>query len=305
MNNLNYEEIQVSLIILNFNTKKMTEDCINSYLKNFDEQITYEIILIDNNSSDGSKEYFTEKYSLSKRIKLVFNDSNIGFGNGNNIGASLAKGEFLVFANSDTIIKKLNVLNLINCFKEVNNIGILSCKIMNNDDSIQSVGYNFPSIWNDIKLNFLFWNFNFVKKIRYRNYMERGLFQTDWLTGSFFMCKRTDFLEINGFDSSIFMYAEDLDLCARMKALGRKNYIFDKEEIYHLHGKSSGGNNVKFQNLLESKKNYLYVLKKNDLVKYPYLLYLFSIIHIFILTVGKTFISNFKSARSNYCWKPF
>ncbi len=287
-------DIQVSVIILNYNTKEMTVNCVESYIRNFEGLENYEIILVDNCSTDGSWDYFNEKLSTHKRIRLVYNEKNVGFGNGNNIGVEYAKGRFLIFANSDTLVKKFDVQNMINCFIVEPNIGVLSCKILNQDGSIQSLGFSNPSVINDFKLNFLFWNFNIVKKFRFKKYSERGLFKVDWVSGSFFMCRRDDFLNLNGFDSNIFMYAEDLDLCARIRKLGKENYVLDSEEIYHLHGKSS---NVNYTKLLKEKQNYLYVIKKNRISKFPKTIMIMHIVNITVVIGFKRIISCFRTKK--------
>ena len=293
MDSISTSDIQVSIIILNYNTKKMTVNCVESYVQAFDGLDNYEIVLIDNNSTDGSKDYFNAKFAACERVKLIYNENNFGFGIGNNIGVEHARGEFLIFANSDTLVKKFDVQNMLNCFTG-RNIGALSCKILNEDGSIQSLGFKYPSLLNDFKLNFLFWNFNFVKRLRFKNYSERGLFKVDWVSGSFFMCKRDDFTAINGFDPKIFMYAEDLDLCSRLENSGKENYVLDSEEIYHLHGKSG---KFSFRKLLKAKRNYLYVVRKNELSKVPYLLYLFGVLHLIILYIGKKIISCIKNEK--------
>lgn len=284
------EEIKVSCIILNYNTKKMTTDCIESYIEGFDGRLNYEIIVVDNNSPDGSREFLEKKYSYNPTIKMVFNNENVGFGKGNNIGAQIAAGEFLVFANSDTLAGTININKLLECYERTPNIGVLGCKILNKDDSIQTLGFSYPSIWNDFKLNFLFWNFNFVKRIRYRNYMDKGLIPTDWVTGSFFICRRSDFLEVKGFDPNIFMYAEDLDLCFRIEKSGKKNHVLDTETVYHLHGKSGDKQGIELEKLIKVKSNYRYVDKKNAISKHANVIFVMGVCHSLILWITKKIV---------------
>jgi GT2 family glycosyltransferase len=285
------ENIQVSLIVLNYNTKKMTVDCVNSFIKNFDKEINYEIILVDNNSCDGSKEYFKRMFLSNKNVKLVFSNENLGFGKGNNLGAEHSVGKHLIFANSDTIPNMFSIRNMVNCFDQNAKIGALGCMIQNADGSIQSLGFNYPSLINDFKLNFMFWNFRFVKKIRYSKYRIRGIFRRDWVSGCFLMCLKTSFEAVGGFDSQIFMYAEDLDLCARFEKFGLVNYVIDTECIFHLHGKSG---KLKFSKLIEAKKNYYYVIKKNKIAKYAKVIFCMNIINIILIYSLKTIIRAIK-----------
>lgn len=272
--------INISIIIVNFNTKEMTSRCVDSFINNRVDDNNIEIIIVDNASTDGSDFYFREKYSYMSNVKIIKNEENVGFGLANNKGVEVAQGNYIAFANSDTYIEGLNFESLVKCFEKQKNIGALSCKILYPNGTIQTLGFDFPSLWNDFKLNALFWNYKFMKKIRYHNYQNKGLFKRDWVSGCFFMCEKKIFQEVNGFDSRIFMYAEDLDICARFFSLGNQNYVYDNEEIYHLHGKSSHEKKINFKKLLVSKKNYYYVMRKNKLVLWPRLIYLMHVIHL-------------------------
>ena len=256
--------MEISIIIVNYNTKKITEECIVSLLNNPTvNNIEYEIIVVDNKSSDGSLEYLkNKKYS---RTKIISNNRNSGFGQGNNLGIKNSKGEYILLLNSDTIANNLNFEKMIKIFEENNDIGILSTKILNDDNSIQSLGFKYPSVLNEIKLNQLFWNYNFVKKIRFRNYKDKGLKKVDWVSGCCMMFRKDDFENIGMFDEKIFMYAEDLDICYRMNKSGKGIYVYDKTNIYHLHGKSSEKKTLKLKNLLKIRANYYYVIKKNNI----------------------------------------
>ncbi|NUU59624.1 glycosyltransferase family 2 protein [Paenibacillus agri] len=281
--------MSISIVIVNYNTKEITSRCVDSFLYNRVDDNDVEIIIVDNASTDGSSIYLQEKYSQRENIRIILNEKNLGFGLANNIGVKVAKGNYIAFANSDTYVESFNFKNLITCFEEQKNIGALSCKILYPNGSIQTLGFNFPSLWNDFKLNALFWNYKFMKKIRYRKYKNKGLIERDWVSGCFFICKKELFKEVNGFDSSIFMYAEDLDICARFFSLGCRNFVYDKEQIYHLHGQSSINSKVSFKKMLKSKKNYYYVMRKNKLVIWPGVIYLMHLIHLIGLFLFKRF----------------
>ncbi|MBT2290573.1 glycosyltransferase family 2 protein [Paenibacillus albidus] len=286
--------MNISIVIVNYNTKEMTSRCVDSFLHNRVDDKDIEIIVVDNASTDGSSVYFQEKYSYRENIKIILNEKNFGFGLANNIGVGVARGHYIAFANSDTYVDGFDFGNLIKCFEEHGNLGALSCKILYPNGSIQTLGFDFPSLLNDFKLNVLFWNYKFVKKIRYRNYHNKGLIKRDWVSGCFFMCKKELFQKVNGFDSEIFMYAEDLDICARFYSLGLENFVYDKEEIYHLHGQSSINSKISFKKMLVSKKNYYYVMRKNKLVIWPQLIYLIHLIHL----VGLFLLKRFKQISS-------
>ncbi|MCQ6564938.1 glycosyltransferase family 2 protein [Bacillus mycoides] len=254
----------ISFIIVNYNTKNITEDCVNSINKNKSlKHFNYEIIIVDNDSNDGSREYFKEQ-TFANTI-IIENDSNAGFGKANNIGVRFSKGKYIVLLNSDTLVGETNFELLIDTMRNNENIGVLSTKILNRDKSIQSLGFNFPSLMNEVKLNLLFWNFNFIKKLRFKNYNNKGLFKVDWVSGSFMILKKEDYSSIGGFDERIFMYAEDLDLCYRLCEKNKYSYVLDDTSIYHLHGESGSKKNLSVRNLLKRRENYHYVIKKHKM----------------------------------------
>ncbi|WP_372780544.1 glycosyltransferase family 2 protein [Priestia aryabhattai] len=282
----------LSFIIVNYNTKIITSDCIESINKNKTlANFNYEIIVVDNNSSDSSLEYF-QKQNFDN-VKLIKNEANKGFGQANNIGAINSDGKYLVLLNSDTIVDQTNFALLINTISKNMSIGVLSAKILNDNDTIQSLGFNFPSLRNDTKLNLLFWNYNFVKKFRYKKYKDRGVFKTDWVSGCFMIMRKSDYQSVNGFDENIFMYAEDVDLCLRLFKNKKYSYIHDHTFIYHLHGKSGDKKNIKLSQLLKRKENYYYVIKKNELFGSSklFLIKLTYLINSLVVVAGKKFKS--------------
>lgn len=255
-----------SFIIVNYNTKEITSACINSIFDNSNlKDIEFEIIIIDNNSTDGSEEYIISQFPT---VIYKYNRDNLGFGKANNIGAKIATGDYLVFINSDTIALDTDFYELYKIISSKDSIGFLGCKILNADNSIQSIGYDFPSLMNELRLRILFWNFNFVKKFRFSKYVDRGVKEVDWISGCFMIVERELFFMLNGFDDKIFMYSEDLDICLSASKLGKKNYVYDKTQIYHLHGKSGNKKNPSFKQQITRKENYFYVIKKHDVTKF-------------------------------------
>ncbi|KOF07225.1 hypothetical protein AC739_19595, partial [Planococcus glaciei] len=182
-------------------------------------------IVVDNNSLDESVNHLRKKFSNKNNLKIVESKENLGFGKANNCGVNTSQGDILIFLNSDTIVNDTDFQKLISLMNE--NIGFLSCKILNRDGSIQSLGFKYPSVINDFKLSLLFWNFNFVKKLRFKNYNNQGLKKVDWVSGCFMICQKEDFKKIGGFDPEIFMYSEDIDICKNMEIIGKSNYIYD------------------------------------------------------------------------------
>ncbi|OBZ09822.1 hypothetical protein A8L34_21365 [Bacillus sp. FJAT-27264] len=258
-------EFTFSFIIVNYNTKLITADCINSINNNPTlKELTYEIIIVDNNSTDYSVKFFQE--GAFKNTRVIINKINDGFGKANNIGVSYSTGEFVVLLNSDTLVQETDFSLLVDTIKKDKEIGVLSVKILNEDKTIQSVGFEFPSLQNELRLNLLFWNFNFVKKIRFKNYKNKNLFRVGWVSGCFMVIRQEDYRLVGGFDEKIFMYAEDVDLCYRLSKYDKYSFTLDETSIYHLHGKSGNKKNITLRKILENKRNLYYVLKKNEIL---------------------------------------
>ena len=112
--------IDLSIIIVNFNTKELLSDCIES-ICNKTEGLSFEIIVVDNASNDGS----VEKFSVDNRIKFIQNEENLGFGRANNIGAKVASGDFLLFLNPDTILDNNAPYIRYNYLKHNSRVGIV------------------------------------------------------------------------------------------------------------------------------------------------------------------------------------
>jgi GT2 family glycosyltransferase len=214
-----------SIIIVNYNTKELIKNCINSILINC-ENNDFEIIVVDNDSRDGSIEMLQEEFS--DKIKLIANASNEGFGVANNQGAKIVKGEFLFFLNSDTIMKNNILSELEKIFIENKGIGTVAPKLLLEDESEQPFAFGFyPKILNVI----------FEKFKRAPKYLNKP-FEVEWVSGAALIIRREIFKKLGGFDENFFMYFEDIDLCKRVKELGFKVIVCPELSLTHLCGKS-------------------------------------------------------------------
>lgn len=230
----------LSIIIISYNTKKLTVGCLNSiqkYLKDLD----YEIIVVDNHSTDGSLQILQNRSD----IQLISLKENLGFGRANNLAVKKAKGEFLLLLNSDTkffdhsFAKNYNKL-----IKYPNNV--YGALLKNADDSVQnSFGY-IPTIGRVIA-QFLFLDDFPVVKYFYKPYQQNNLSlyhqkrEVEWVTGAFILISKKNYNQVGGFDSDFFMYGEEVDLFFRLKSqINSLKVIFEpKIQLYHYKGKSS------------------------------------------------------------------
>lgn len=253
--------MQLSIIIVNFNTRDLIANCINSIHQTV-EKVKFEIIVVDNNSSDKSVEYIKNQFP---RTTIIRNNLNHGFGKANNQGAKIASGDFLLFLNSDTILKE-NSIDQIFKLSNFNSSTIYGCRLLNNDNSVQPSAGFIPTLPKIFTQMFFIDDIPFVNNL-IKSYQQTNLSfyqknQTvDWVTGAFLLISKKLFQDIKGFDENIFMYGEELDLCLRAQKNGAKIKFLTKPEIFHLKGASSKDGFQKA--ILGEYKGLIYIYKKH------------------------------------------
>lgn len=235
--------IDISIVIVNYNVKDFLSQCIRSIHKS-DTDLSYEIIVVDNNSTDGSKEIFEAISEKEENFYYLYSNKNLGFGKANNLGFELAKGKYTLILNPDTLLEP-NTLQVMFDYMESNpDIGTSGCKVLNLDGTFQSAcRRGFPTPWASFcklfGLQRLFPNSKLFAKYNLSFLNEDETNDIDSLIGAF-MFTITDLLKkINGFDESFFMYGEDLDLCYRIKQEGFRVSYYPKTTITHFKGESS------------------------------------------------------------------
>ncbi|MDR1544541.1 MAG: glycosyltransferase family 2 protein [Prevotellaceae bacterium] len=219
--------MNVSIVIVNYNTKKLLENCLKSVFEKT-QDIDFEVIVVDNNSQDGSCEMVKNEF---KNVILIENSQNLGFGAANNLGAKIAKGKYLFFLNPDTVLINNAVKILFDFAEKTENCGICGGNLF--DENLQPVlSYGWlPSILDEITGLFSIKHeqFNFSDKPK----------KVTCITGADLMLKREIFEKIGGFDLDFFMYHEELELTFRVQKLGYFIYNQPLAQIVHLEGKST------------------------------------------------------------------
>lgn len=228
--------MELSIIIVNYNTKDLTKQTIESILKS-NNSFNFEIIVIDN----SSVEY--ERYEENNQKIRVFRIENNGFGNACNYGAYKATGKYLLFLNSDTIVYDQTLGNCIDYFNQQTNIGILGCKIVLENGLLDhgcKRGFPTPlnSIFYFLGLDRMFPKSELFGAYRLNYLNENKIHYVDSVSGAFLIIPRLLFLEIKGFDEDFFMYGEDVDLCYRVKSKGLDIVYYSEALITHLKGQS-------------------------------------------------------------------
>lgn len=250
--------LDVSIVIVNYNTKNLIVDCLDSVYK-FTKDVRFEIIVVDNASIDGSQEAVRNSFP---EVILIELNKNIGFGRANNVGAKEAKGDFLFFLNSDTIFLN-NALDFYIDFFQKNKeikIGCIGTFLLDSDLKIGHSFGIFPSpifILKDAFFRLL--KLDFFYKDNKHNYQDTPFLTVDYVTGADLFVDRNIFKELDGFDKDFFMYFEESDFQYRLSKKGYKNLIIDGPKIIHLEGKSYSANQRRRLNY--TKSLFLYIKK--------------------------------------------
>ena len=137
--------LNLSIIIVTYNSEKEIESCLNSVFENIDDKT--EVVVVDNCSSDGTVQLLEEKYPL---VRLIRNDKNTGFARSCNQAVKVAKGEYVLFLNPDTVVSNGAFKKMIDFMEANSKMAILGCRILNKDGSVQPSCGNFPSVINII-----------------------------------------------------------------------------------------------------------------------------------------------------------
>lgn len=232
--------MDLSIIIVNYNVKEFLQNLLHSINKSI-TNYRYEIIVVDNNSVDGSVELLREKFP---DVKLIDSKTNLGFSKANNLGLKIAKGKFLLLINPDTIVQEDTFEKMINFFQSNQNVGMAGCKILNPDGTFQlSCRRSFPGPWTSFckvtGLSALFPKSKLFAKYNLTYLDEDLTYEVDALSGSFMMLRKNVYEKIGGLDETFFMYGEDLDWCYRIQKAGFKVFYFHETQIIHYKGEST------------------------------------------------------------------
>lgn len=237
----------LSIIIVNYKTPDLTFRCLESLYQAI-KDVSFEVIIVDNNSQDDSKQKILQQF---ENVIWIQNSYNAGFGRANNVGVKQAKGEYILLLNSDILLLENQKLeDCIQLFENNPDIGVVGCELLNEDGSVQkSTYYDVATIRYLLSYNILWYKL-----------FKPNPKSLDAVMGSFMMFRKRDFDVLRGFDEDFFMYAEELELCHRLKKINKEIIFFDAYTAIHKHGGSSTGSNwSERQNMLSTALLYFKV----------------------------------------------
>jgi len=254
-------KFDLSIIIISYNTEKITIDCLKSIIESLkNSSLKYEIIVVDNASKDNSvssiKKLKSEIKNRNLKINLIENKENIGFGPANNQAVKLAKSDYLLFLNSDIIVLNASIEKLYNFYKQNEKLfNFLGGKLLNKNGTPQpSCGpmYTLPMIFAHLFLRGDYWGLT--------RYSPNKIKEVDWISGACILTKKEYFEKLGGFDEKIFMYMEEIDLFYRAKKHGFKVFFYPEAKFIHLGSQSSAGRSFP---ILQVYQGLIYFYKKH------------------------------------------
>ncbi|PIQ73474.1 hypothetical protein COV58_02325 [Candidatus Roizmanbacteria bacterium CG11_big_fil_rev_8_21_14_0_20_36_8] len=296
--NLRKSDIKLSIIILSFNTLALTLQTVNSIYESCDfNTLSFEVIVLDNASSDGSVQRLEEFKNKYENFRLIRSSVNLGFSKGNNLAVRQASGNYILFLNSDIIVKK-GAIEKLHAFAVENNNDVKFCggKLFNKDNTPQSSTgpfYSLPVVFGALFLKGDYWGLT-------RSSPNVNC-QKDWVSGACLMTEKSTFQKIGGFDEKIFMYMEEIDLLYRAKKQGYNTYFCQEAEFIHL---GSGSSQGKKYPILQVFRGFLYFYRKHhgrfSILILKGMLQLKSVISIWIgkITNNTYLISTYEEAKN-------
>jgi len=248
--------MDVSIIIVSYNTKDFLEKCLDSLKKNSPQNFSVEILVVDNDSKDESGGMVKEKFP---DVILIENKENVGFSKANNMGIKHVKGRYVLFLNSDTEMREGTLETMISFMDEHPDAGAATCQVVMLNGQIDDASHRgFPTPWNS------FTHFSGLGKIFPNSMLLNGynlawkdlknIHTIDALAGAFMIVRRKAGDEVGWWDEDYFFYGEDLDFCYMLKQKGWNIYYVPTVSVLHYKGVSGGIKNVSKELTTASKE---------------------------------------------------
>ncbi len=232
----------LAVIIVNYNTKQLLDDCLASLAVAEQPVGGVQIIVVDNASSDGSVEMVRQKYPS---VELIASDVNLGFATANNRGTAVSTADTLLFLNSDTCVSPESLTQPLDYLQKQADVGALTVKLLYPTGERDPDNHRgFPTPWNSLchfsGLSKLFPNWPTVNGYfqSYANFSETH--SVEVIAGSYMMMPTAVFNKSGGWDETYFFYGEDIDFCYRINDAGHKIIYYPHVEVLHYKGASSG-----------------------------------------------------------------
>jgi len=255
--------MDVSVIIVNWNTRDLLRGCLRSIYQQTRE-ITYEIFVVDNASHDGSAEMVRSEFP---QVHLIANTKNHGFAAANNQGIRWALGRYVLLLNPDTIILDAAIDRCVRYADAHSDVGVVGCQVLEDEGRIQRTGFSFPTPAN------LFLTLSGLSRAfphsRLRGKPELALWDrdseedVDVISGMFMLVRRKAFEQVGLLDDAYFVYTEEADWCYRISRAGWRRVFTPIAKIIHLDGGSKSTSQVSTKMFVQLQKSTMIYFRKN------------------------------------------
>lgn len=219
--------IDLSIVIVNWNTSKLLTQCLDSIYQS-GLNFIFEVIVVDNASTDDSVSSVSDRFP---QVHLIVNERNLGFAKANNQGIKICKGRYFLILNSDTLVLPGTLEALISMADVDHTIGVVGPKLLNMDGSLQKSWSSFPTLLSELTGQ------NF--RVRRRILQFADAYEVDWIMGACMLVRADILNDVGMLDEEYFMYSEETDWCYRIKKTGWKVLYISNVAIYHLGGGSA------------------------------------------------------------------
>lgn len=260
---------ELSIIILNYNVKELLLDCLESVFGSKGKLDKWQIIVVDNASTDGSVEEVRKRY---QDIEILESKTNLGFAAGNNLGVKIAKAPVILFLNPDTVVAGHAIQKTLEVLLSNPDYGAITCKVELPDGRLDySCHRGFPTPWNSLAY-FTGLADRFPKSKLFSGYTASYLdteksHEIDCVTGAFLMVRKVAGEQIGWWDQDYFWNGEDIEFCYSLKEKGWKIYYYPEAKIIHYKGSSAKG--AKLETIKHGTSAMRIFYKKHYYKRYP------------------------------------
>ena len=295
--------IDVSIVIVSFNTRDVTRQCLEHVQKHA-AGVRQEVFVVDNASTDGSADMVAAEFPGAH---LIRSDENRGFAGGNNPAMKIARGRYILLLNSDAFLAESALKKTIRYLDDHPNIGVLGCKLTNPDGTMQPSARMLPGPWNKILhitgLAARFPGSKFFGRVDYTWWDHSEPRTVGWVVGAYFLIRRETMENIGLLDERYFLYFEEIDYCLTARRAGWEVVFYPHAKIVHIGGQST----VKVPGKISAKGRQMISIRLTSEFRYYRKMYgwlrLLSIVIIESGWNATVFVKNFLSRSSEAAYK--
>lgn len=236
--------MEISIIINNYKTKGLLKQCLNGIFR-YPPSVDYEVIVVDNNSQDGTVEIVKEKFP---QVKLIEAKENLGHHKGNNLGIKNSTGKYVLITNTDIAFLDNSIDKLYDFMESHQEAALVGPKLKNPDGSVQMSCLRFPSKLVPIYRRTFLGDFPFAQKALdhylMKDFNHLATREVDWILGACVMVRKSAIDKVGLMDESLFLYFGDIAWCKRFRESNYKVYYFVDANIVHYHKRESAQNGI-------------------------------------------------------------